>query len=143
MLMKVYLTIAILFVSTMMYSQPNNGSANSYSDLANRRRAKVHDPHFDRIDYYYKDNTLLSTVQHSSTGDFTRTWRYFYQKDGADALINDFKARHPHKQLFGATQLAIRNKVYYEIIMEDKKKWYVYQVDSLGAFSLKRKFRKH
>lgn len=140
--MKVHLTIIGLFVSMLLHAQPNAGSATSYSDLANRKRAKIHDPQFDRIDYYYKDNLLRSTVQHSSSGGFTRTWRYFYEKDGADALINQLKAKHPHKQLFGATQLNIRNKVFYEIIMEDKKKWYVYQADSLGNISLKRKFRK-
>lgn len=145
MLMKVHFTITALLLSSLLLAQSGesgmSGTASSDGSTS-RRKARVHDLQFDRIDYFYKDNLLQLAVQHNGGGGFARTWRYFYGIEGADDIINRLKARYPHKQFHGATQVAFRNKVSYEVIMKDKRRWYIYQTDSLGAVSLKKKFRK-
>lgn len=144
--MKVYFTISALLLSGLLFAQSGEGGASQTSyeeEPAHRRKARIHDLQFDRVDYFYKDNLLQYSVQHNGGNGFPRTWRYFYEKEGTDAIVNKLKAKYPHKQFHGATQIAFRNKVNYEVIMEDKRRWYVYQTDSLGAISLKRKFRKH
>lgn len=143
--MKVLLTITALCFSTLLLAQSGDtGPVNTtYEEpQPHRRKARIRDLQFERVDYFFKDNLLQYAVQHNAGGGFSRTWRYFYQKDGANALIDQLKARYPHKQFHGATQVAFRNRVNYEIIMEDKRRWYIYQADTLGTMTLKKKFRK-
>jgi hypothetical protein len=144
--MKVLLTImtiTALLVPTLLEAQvtESRSGTTSYEESSHRKKGRPN-LEFDRIDYFYKNNLLQYAVQHNGGGGFPRTWRYFNQQEGADALINQLKTKYPHKQLHGATQVVFRNKVTYEIIMEDKKSWYVYQSDTLGAVSLKKRFRK-
>jgi hypothetical protein len=144
--MKVYLTITALLVSSLLLAQGGESGAShtAYEEgPTQRRKAKIHNLQFDRIDYFFKDNLLQYAIQHNGGNGFSRTWRYFYQKEGTDDIINRLKAKYPNKQFHGATQVVFRNKVNYEVIMEDKRRWYVYQTDSLGTISLKKKFRKH
>lgn len=143
--MKVSLTITMLLLSTLLLAQSGDtGPINTaYEEQQpHRRKARIRDLQFDRVDYFYKDNLLLYSIQHNAGGGFPRTWRYFYNKEGADAIINQLKTKYPHKQFHGATQVAFRNRLNYEIIMEDKRRWYIYQADSLGTIMLKKKFRK-
>jgi hypothetical protein len=143
--MKVFFTITMLLLSTLLFAQPKEGgtTSGSYEDEGSkRRRARISDLQFDRVDYFYKDNILQYAIQHNVGNGFPRTWRYFSHKEGSDEIINQLKTKYPNKQFHGATQTVFRNKVSYEIIMEDKKRWYVYQTDTLGVMQLKKKFRK-
>lgn len=145
MLMKVHFTITALLLTSLVFAQGGeSGMINTANTegSAHRRRARISDLQFDRIDYFYKDNLLQRAVQYNGGGGFPRTWQYFYGQGGTDAIVNRLKAKYPHKQFHGATQVSFRNKVNYEVIMEDKRRWYVYETDSLGAVTLKRKFRK-
>lgn len=142
--MKALLTATALLASALLFAQGGeNNSAGQDDEPAHKRRGRIHDLQFDRVDYFYKNHLLQYTVHHNGGGGYPRTWRYFYAREGADALINRLKARYPNKKLHGATQVAHRNSVRYEVIMEDKRRWYIYETDTLGTISLKRKFRKH
>lgn len=143
--MKAPLAITALLFSAFLYAQ--SGESGSMSgdteEPAHKRKGRIHGLQFDRVDYFYKDNLLQYAVHYKGAGGYPRTWRYFYQKEGADVLINRLKARYPNRKFHGATQIAFRNSVHYEVILEDKRRWYIYQSDSTGAISLKRKFRKY
>lgn len=143
--MKVLLTITTLLFSTLLFAQPGEtGSIHTMDEdqQPHRRKTRIRDLQFDRVDYFYKDNLLQYAVQHNAGGGFPRTWRYIYGKEDADAIISRLKTRYPQKSFHGATQVAFRNRTNYEIIMEDKRRWYIYQTDTLGTITLKKKFRK-
>jgi hypothetical protein len=57
-------------------------------------------------------------------------------------MMNRMKERFPNKQIFGAVEVAFRNTYLLEVVMQDKKRWYVYHVDTLGGVQLKKRFRK-
>lgn len=140
--MKLQATITALLFSALLYGQSYEGIRTA-GDATAKRKSRIINQEFDRVDYVYKDNMLLSALQYNGGGGYSRTWHYFYEKERSDAVVNMLKAKYPNKTLYGAVQVAFRNTQVYEVIMQDKKRWYVYQVDTSGVVNLKRQFRKH
>ena len=142
--MKLQATIAALLLAPFLYAQTVDASGNRTDDESNnyKRKSRFYDPQFDRIDYVFKDNLLLTALQHNGGGGYPRTWRYYYEQDQTNKVMNRLKERFPSKQVYGAVEVAFRNTYVFEVLMQDKKRWYVYHVDTLGAIHLKKRFRK-
>lgn len=141
--MKLQATITALLFSSLLYGQSYQTIRNSDegSNTA-KRKSRIINQEFDRVDYVYKDNLLLYALQYNGGGGYSRTWRYFYEQEKSNAVVNMLKEKYPNKTLFGAVQVAFRNTLVYEVIMQDKKRWYIYQVDTTGVVNLKRQFKK-
>ena|SRR5215203_1948629 len=143
--MKLSATITALLLAPFLYAQTGeaSGGRTEYEPY-NTHKRKIHsfNAEFDRIDYIYQGNLLLSALQHNGGGGYPRTWRYYYEQEKTNKVVNLLKARYPNKQLYGAVEVAFRNTLVYEVVMQDKKRWYVYRVDTLGAVHLKKRFRK-
>jgi hypothetical protein len=140
--MKIQATITALLFSALLYGQTDE-PIRTAEDATAKRKSRIINHEFDRVDYVYKDNMLQYALQYNGGGGYPRTWHYFYEKERSNAVVNMLKEKYPNKTLFGAVQVAFRNTLVYEVIMQDKKRWYVYQVDTSGIVNLKRQFRKH
>jgi hypothetical protein len=141
--MKLQATIIALLFSALLYGQAYETVRTSEEGAATaKRKSRIINQEFDRVDYLYKDNLLQYALQYNGGGGYPRTWRYFYDQERSNAVVNMMKEKYPNKILFGAVQVAFRNTQVYEVIMQDKKRWYVYQVDTAGLVNLKRQFKK-
>lgn len=140
--MKSLIALAALLLSATLYAQPKQASNAIEEESTHKRKPRLHDQEFDRVDYYYKNNLLQTSIQHNAGGGYARTWNYYYPSEGASTAVLKLQEMYPHKQLHGATRVAFRNTVKYEVVMQDKNRWYVYQTDSLGNILMQKKFRK-
>ena len=90
----------------------------------------------------FKQNQMISRVIYDKEGNIVQTFRYYYEQQLPIMVLAKVKARFSDKKIYGVTEVASEEGLYYYITLEDDKKWVEVKADNYGSLTIEKKFKK-
>ena len=90
----------------------------------------------------FKQNQMISRVIYDKEGNIVQTFRYYYEQQLPIMVLAKVKERFSDKKIYGVTEVASAEGLYYYITLEDDKKWVEVKADNYGSLTIEKKFKK-
>jgi hypothetical protein len=85
---------------------------------------------------------MISRVIYDKEGNIVQTFRYYYEQQLPIMVLAKVKERFSDKKIYGVTEVASAEGLYYYITLEDDKKWVEVKADNYGSLTIEKKFKK-
>jgi hypothetical protein len=90
----------------------------------------------------FKHNDVPTIVTYDKDGNITEARRHS-KEDILPLMIREkLKKRFSGKEVFGVTELVIKDQTTYRIVLHDAKKWYVLDCDASGVLFVRDRYNK-
>jgi hypothetical protein len=90
----------------------------------------------------FRHNDIATSVVYDKEGNILEARRHS-KEDILPLIIREkLKKRFSGKQVWGVTELVVRDQTSYRIVLHDDKKWYVLDCDSSGVLFVRERFNK-
>ena len=90
----------------------------------------------------FKQSEILTRAIYDIQGNLLRTTRYYSEEHLPINIITKLKKRYEGKTVFGVTESSTEDEVFYQIVLQDAKNWYIVVADNVGSLELSKKYRK-
>ena len=90
----------------------------------------------------FRYNDIATSVTYDKDGNIIEARRHS-KEDILPLIIREkLKKRFDDKQVWGVTELTVKDQTTYRIVLHDAKKWYIVDSDSNGLLFVRNKFNK-
>jgi hypothetical protein len=139
---KCILTLILAYFSLNCLANPNGKVLESFKRLCPTAKDVSWSDDGDYYVVHFTTKNETMKIWYSQDAEVVKTLRYY----GKDLLLPLVRARverkYPGKEIFGVTEIGSDGGVQYEIILEDKKRWYHVSSDVYGNSMVTQKFNK-
>lgn len=100
---------------------------------------------YEHKDYYevsFAQASVRANVKYDLEGNFLSSTRYYKEHQLPANILYQVKKKYADKTIFGVTEVANPEEIYYYVKLEDSKRWLTIKVNSNGQMEVYEKFRK-
>lgn len=100
---------------------------------------------YEYKDYYevsFAQEFVRANVKYDLEGNFLSSTRYYKEQQLPANILCQVKRKYADKTIFGVTEIANREEIYYYVKLEDNKRWFTIKVSSNGQMEMFEKYKK-
>ena len=90
----------------------------------------------------FKQDVISSRVTYDKQGNVIKTLRYYFEEQLPIIITSKVKSKFSDKKIYGVTEEASDNGIFFHITLEDEKSWTQIKVDTYGSITVENKFQK-
>lgn len=141
---KTFISFAslLLLTATCFAETPNDKVLKSFhTTFISPKQVKWYD-HKDYYEVSFAQASVRANVKYDFEGNLLSSTRYYKEQQLPAHILYQVKKRYADKTIFGVTEIANPEEIYYYVKLEDSKRWITIKVSSDGQMELFEKFRK-
>jgi hypothetical protein len=132
----------LLLAATCFADTPNDKVLKSFhSTFTSPKQVKWYE-HKDYYEVSFAQASVRANVKYDLEGNFLSSIRYYKETQLPANILYQVKKRYADKTIFGVTEIANAEEIYYFVKLEDSKRWMTIKVSSNGQMELYEKYRK-
>jgi hypothetical protein len=93
-----------------------------------------------QVNFLYND--ITTSVVYDRDGNIVEARRHSREDILPLVIREKLKKRFSNQQIWGVTELTVRDQTSYRVVLHDEKKWYIVDSDSNGVLFVSNKFNK-
>lgn len=100
---------------------------------------------FEHKNYYevsFAQASVRANVKYDLEGNFLSSTRFYKEHQLPANILYQLKKKYADKTIFGVTEIANPEEIYYYVKLEDNKRWLTVKVSSNGQMEVFERFRK-
>lgn len=107
-----------------------------HHDFPDVQKQIFHDYGDSYVVYFKKEDNSSCRVYYNLDGTMLKTIKYYSATELDPFIRAKVNAKYKGKTIFGVTEVASNEEHFYQIILQDTKKWYTIKSDATGSITL-------
>lgn len=132
----------LLLAATCFARTPNDKVLKSFhTTFLSPKQVKWYE-HKDYYEVSFAQASVRANVKYDLEGNFLSSTRYYKEQQLPANILYQIKKKYADKTIFGVTEIANPEEIYYYVKLEDSKRWLTIKVSSNGQIEVFEKFKK-
>lgn len=132
----------LLLAATCFAETPNDKVLKSFhTTFLSAKQVKWYE-HKDYYEVSFAQASVRANVKYDLEGNFLSSTRYYKEHQLPANILYQVKKKYADKTIFGVTEIASPEEIYYYIKLEDSKRWLTIKVSGSGQMEVFEKYRK-
>ncbi|MBS1567418.1 MAG: hypothetical protein JST39_23750 [Bacteroidetes bacterium] len=145
--MKRIIVVALVaFFGTSLYANPIDDISEKVLRIFKTTFSNAQDVKWTEYDDKYvvsfSQDGIQSKVTYDKDGDILSSLRYYSPDRLPVAIYGKLKKKYEDRTLYGVTESANEQEIYYYVKMYDAKNWYTIKIDASGSMETYEKLKR-
>ncbi len=132
----------LLLTVTCFAKTPNDKVLKSFhTTFTSPKQVKWYE-HKNYYEVSFAQASVRANVRYDLEGNFLNSTRFYKEQQLPANILCQLKRKYADKTIFGVTEIASPEEIYYYVKLEDSKRWLTIKVNSNGQMEVLEKYRK-